>query len=340
MSRSGVEAKIPWTKVPKQVRQQVEAVVDSPVRRAARVWGGYGPAPTFRLAFADGQRAFFKATYKESNEFSTRALREEVRVYQELGELLTEWAPKYYATIAVDDWHGLLLEDLGPKSVPPWTIPLTRHIARGLASFHRSTLGLELPAWLSRPQDSVIDEKWPQVTKGGAEFQQLAAFAGDAAQEAQSWLHMVSPLVNEQMQHPILLAEPYSLLHGDLRSDNLRYWRGRLSLFDWPAITVGRPEWDMVVFAQSVTVEGGPLPEEIMAWYSEEIAVDTHAINASIAWWFCFFANRAWREEIPGLPRVRRFQRQQVAVLAQWMARQWALSEPTWVQPLLAPLNT
>ena len=64
MSRTGVEAKIPWRQVPKAVRQQVEAALGARVVRAARIWGGYSPAPTFRLALADGRRAFFKATYR------------------------------------------------------------------------------------------------------------------------------------------------------------------------------------------------------------------------------------------------------------------------------------
>src|SRR2546425_11676336 len=41
MSRTGVEAKPPWKRVPKAVRQQVEAALGASVVRAARIWGGY-----------------------------------------------------------------------------------------------------------------------------------------------------------------------------------------------------------------------------------------------------------------------------------------------------------
>lgn len=335
MSRSGVEDKLPWRRVPKAVRQQVEAALGAPVARAARIWGGYSPAPTFRLLLKDGRRAFFKATNATSNEFSTRALYTEERVYQELSGLLQEWMPRYYATINHKDWHGLVLEDLGPKSVPPWRPALARGISHAAAAFHRATLGAELPEWLERPQAYLPSESWQQVIEETKGFEQIGAWAGEASQEAVRWLQEASPIIEESMRDPVLAAEPYGVLHADLRSDNLRFRHGKLYLFDWPAICVGRPEWDFVVFAQSVTVEGGAMPEQVMAWYGEKYPVEPAAVDASIAWWFCFFAQRGWREEIPGLPRVRRFQRQQMGVIAQWAARKWGLPEPTWAEALV-----
>jgi hypothetical protein len=335
MSRSGVEDKVPWRRVPKAVHQQVEEALGAPVKRAARIWGGYSPAPTFRLLLTDGRRAFFKAINATSNQFSTKALYVEERVYQELSGLLQPWMARYYATIAFEDWHGLLLEDLGPKSVPPWTPASARGIAHTLAGFHRATVGAALPEWLARPQEYLASETWQDVAEETNNFETLALWAGDSSREAVKWLKLVSPTVTRWMQHPVLADEPLALVHADLRSDNLRFNQGRLYLFDWPAIRVGRPEWDFVVFAQSVTVEGGVAPEQMMAWYGEKYPVDPAAVDSSLAWWLTFFAARGWREEIPGLPRVRRFQRQQLAVMAQWAARRWALPEPVWVEELL-----
>ena len=335
MSRSGVEAKLPWRRVPIAVRQQVEQALGAPVARASRIWGGYSPAPTFRLALRDGRRAFFKATHAASNAFSTQALYKEERVYRELGALLGDWIPAYYATVELDDWHGLLLEDLGPKSVPPWTSSVAQGIAYALADFHRATLGATLPAWLDRPHASLASESWPHVAEASAGFQRIAVWAGDAAQEAITWLQHASPMIEELMQHPILAAEPYALLHGDLRSDNLRFRQGKLKLFDWPAITVGRAEWDFVAFAQAVTVEGGVAAEQLLAWYAEQFPVDATAVDCAVAWWLAFFARRAWRDEIAELPRLRRFQRQQLGVLAQWSASRFALPDAAWAAELI-----
>jgi hypothetical protein len=110
--------------------------------------------------------------------------------------------------------------------------------------------------------------------------------------------------------------------------------RGQLRLVDWPAITLGRPEWDMVAFAQTVTVEGGPAPEQVMRWYGEQFPIRADALEGALAWWLTLFADRAWRTEIPGLPRLRRFQRQQLAVLIGWAASHWSFPSPDWVQRL------
>lgn len=334
MARTGIEDKLPWRRVPGAVRGQVEAALGAPVRRAARIWGGYSPTPTFRLALADGRRAFFKATHGETNEFATNALALEVKVYAELGSLLAGWAPRCFAAFRHDDWHVLLVEDLGPKSAPPWTPALARSTARALGRFHLATLGTPLPAWLTRPEQRLPEEDWQRTVQESQQLRAIATLAGEAAPEALAWLRAIGPHIEATMRHPALMVEPFALLHGDLRSDNLRIARQRLSLFDWPAITVGRPEWDMVAFAQTVTVEGGPQPETVLAWYGETFPVDAGAVDGALAWWFTFFADCAWRPELPELPRLRRFQQQQLAVLAQWAARRWALPEPRWARYL------
>ena len=335
MSRTGVEAKLPWKGVPKAVRQRVEAALGAPVVRAARIWGGYTPSPTYRLVLADGRRAFFKGTYQASNEVAKSALVYEERVYRDLGPWIGRWMPQWYASLHHADWHGLLLEDLGPKSVPPWTPARTRAITYALAAFHRSSIGSQPPAWLSRPDEDLSHLNWRQTIQESLQFQNIAALAGREAPQALAWLEKISPTIDRLMQQPALREGPYAILHGDLRSDNLRFTRGRLYLFDWPAITVGRPELDIVAFAQSVTVEGGPSPEQVMTWYGEHFPLNNNAIECALAWWLTYFADRAWRPEIPGLPRVRRFQRQQLGTLAAWAARRWSFPAPEWAGQLL-----
>ena len=335
MSRKGREDKLPWKRVPKAIRHEIEAALGAPVKRAARIWGGYSPTPTYRLVLTDGRRAFFKGTFDTSNAFAKQALLDEERVYRDLGTLLENWIPHWYATVDLNDWHVLLLEDLGPKSVPPWTHENARAITYALAAFHRATLGTLLPAWLSRPDERLAQENWSRTVQESEGFQTIAQLVGEQAPQAKAWFEMVSSTIEYWMKQSALREGAYALLHGDLRSDNLRFIRGNLFLFDWPEITVGRPEWDMVAFAQSVTVEAGPSPEQIMMWYGERFSLENNAVACALAWWLTFFADRAWRPDIPGLPRLRQFQRQQLAVLATWAAHHWSFPAPEWTSQLL-----
>jgi fructosamine-3-kinase len=335
MPRSGVEIKPVWKRVPRAIRQRVEAELGAPVARAARVWGGYAPTPTYRLALVDGRRAFFKGTNQASNEFMKSALLQEERVYKELAQVLGEWRPRFYAAFRYDDWHVLILEDLGPASVPPWTPGKTRAITHAVVDFHRASFDAQAPAWLSRPDEELSHFSWTRVEQETGEFQYVAALAGSEAPQALAWLQQISPTIERLMQRPALREGPFAILHGDLRSDNLRFTRKRLYLFDWPSISVGRPEWEVVPFAQSVTVDGGPSPEQVVNWYEELFPLRSEAVDCALAWWLTFFADRAWQPEIPGLPRVRRFQRQQLATLAFWAARRWSFPFPAWAERLL-----
>ncbi|MBI5877927.1 MAG: aminoglycoside phosphotransferase family protein [Chloroflexi bacterium] len=333
MSRTGVEAKPLWASVPPAVRAETAALLGSPVRRAARIWGGYGPTPTFRLRLADGRGAFFKAVDPSSNEFMHASYTREVRIYRELGGIIAPWAPVFYGAFEQDGWRVALLEDLGPQSVPPWTRSAVRGVARAVGEFHRATLGVALPAWLPQPAENLSREanRWVVLAAtNGA--QSLAGLAGRQRTAAGRWLDLALPSLIHAARGISATASPHVLMHGDIRSDNLRWSDGRLHLFDWPHAGVGPAEYDAAAFAQTVTVEGGPAPEEIMAWYSERAPVRTDVLDASVAAIAGFFADQAWRPEIPGLPRLRRFQRQQLAVSLAWAARRLRLPDPTWLR--------
>lgn len=335
MTQTGKETKLPWKQVPETIRQQVALTLGTPVTRATRIWGGYGPTPTYRLVLEDGRRAFFKGTFQDSNTFMKKALLSEERVYRELASVLGKWMPHLYATFHADDWHVLILEDLGPQSVPPWTPSKTRTITHALAAFHRASLGCQSPVWLPSPDEELARENWMRTVEESQGLQKIADLAGSQARQALAWLQMISPTIKQTLQQEILRQGPYALLHGDLRSDNLRLKQGQLYLFDWPSISLGRPEWDIVPFAQSVSVEKGPSPEQVIQWYGEHFPLKTDAVECALAWWLTFFAQRAWQPEIPELPRLRRFQHQQLGTLLCWAARHWSFPEPEWIGPLL-----
>ncbi|MBI2942383.1 MAG: phosphotransferase [Chloroflexi bacterium] len=329
MSRTGLEPKPPWRSVPRSVREAVKAALGAEVKRAMRVWGGYTPTPTYRLRLQDGQRAFFKAVEPASNAFARAAHLREERVYRELGELIAPWAPAFYGSFQRGDWQVLLLEDLGPKSVPPWTPPLTRAIARALGDFHRATLGTVLPPWLPRAEQQLAAAAWLwERTPDADALRQIAFLAGTQSRDASRWLERASPSLARASRGILEAGAPQAFLHRDVRSDNLRWVKGHLRLFDWPHVGVGPPEYDVAALAQSITVEGGPDPEQVIAWYAERAPIRERVLDAAVAALAGFFADQAWRPDIPGLPRLRPFQRRQLRVTLAWAARRLGLPTP------------
>jgi hypothetical protein len=332
MARTGIEAKPLWKSLPPAVRRRTAEALESEIVRAARVWGGYSPSPTFRLKLANGQSAFFKGCDANSTAFMRHVIATETRVYTEMSRFISPWAPQLLGTIHEGDWSALLLEDVGPTTAPPWTATLTRQTMQAYAGFHQASLGAKLPAWLPRFADEYARFTWQSIVEMTDDLRDVAALAGAHADDALRWLRQAEPLFTRLLASAPGLPDPVALLHFDTRSDNLRLQQGRLRLFDWPAVEVGPIEIDVVAFVQTITVEGGPAPEQSIAWYGGPLRPD--AVDVALAWCVGFFAERVWQPEIPGLPRLRRFQRQQFATLLDWSARRFHLPTPTWTAAL------
>jgi hypothetical protein len=331
VSRQGAEPKPPWSAVPQAIKDRVATILRSPVARADRVYGGYAPSATFRLKLANGKRAFFKASYPAPKGSGVLWFMDrEAQNYRKLAKFIAPWAPKFYGSFAYDGWHILLLEDLGPRSVPPWTSTKARIAARSYARFHRKTWGKHAPRSVSRTGYLEYATFWRSLRKTG-EIARTASLAARRAAEAEEWLAVAFPVFVGHERRLEKARPPFALLHFDTRSDNIRIQGERLRIFDWPFATVGPAEFDVVAFCQAVAAEGGPSPERVLAWYEEVLRLRPEMIDASLAAISGYFADRAWRPPIEGLPRVRGWQREQLAECLRWSAQRFDLPEPGWL---------
>lgn len=325
------EPKPAWTDVPASVRAGTERRLGAGVARATVAYGGYAASATFRLVLANGRRAFFKAGYPPPpGSAAIFPVDREARRYAALAPLVGRWMPRYYGSFKRERWHVLLMEDLGPATVPPWTAAKTRAAARSYARFHRATLGTTLPRFLSRRQYAGFSGYWRQLERLG-ELDGTASLAGRRADEAREWLDVALPVLVAHERRLAKTRRPFALLHFDTRSDNIRLVGDRLVMFDWPFASVGPAEFDAVVFAQTIAAESGPAAERVLAWYGEILPLRDDAVDASLAGIAGYFAHRSWQPPLPGLPRLRSVQRRQLKACLAWSARRFGLPEPRWL---------
>jgi hypothetical protein len=332
----GAEPKPPWRRVPAALRRQVEETLGSSVTRANRVWGGYSPSATFRLFLGDGRRVICKGVPATPNEVMRRAITVEERVYSELGSFLGRWAPAFFGSIHFEDWRVLLIEDVGPAQVPPWTRAHAEAALRDYAAFHASTLGRTgVPEWVRHDRHHRFAATWRRLADTPNGLEQAAGLAVGQEQQALTWLTAHLAVLRDTADSLQAIGPPHSVLHFDTRSDNLRIQPGgRLRLFDWPYTCLAPPELDMATFVQSITAEGGPRPEECVTWYAEVLPVRADAVRASAAAMAGYFITQAWQPPIPGLPRVRSIQRRQVRSSLAWTARLLDLLAPAWLSAI------
>jgi hypothetical protein len=104
-----------------------------------------------------------------------------------------------------------------------------------------------------------------------------------------------------------------------VRSDNLLVTDSGVVFVDWPHACVGAPVFDLVAWAPSVTLEGGPSPEELLALSASASTVDRDVLAVLVAAFSGFLVAHSLRAPPPGLPTLRPFQAAQGEVALAWV---------------------
>jgi aminoglycoside phosphotransferase (APT) family kinase protein len=115
--------------------------------------------------------------------------------------------------------------------------------------------------------------------------------------------------------------EGRTLVNGDIRSDNILIGAAGPVFVDWTHAAVGNPVFDLVAWAPSIVLEGGPQPEELLALHGPSRSADPEVVSALLAAVSGFFVSHSLRPAPPGLPTLRGFQAAQGEVSLTWLRR-------------------
>jgi thiamine kinase-like enzyme len=301
--------RLQWHDLPASVRAAVEDWLGSRVVSARTQASGFSPGVAARLRTADGRRVFVKAVGPKPNRESPAIHRQEAAIVP----LLPERAPVPRLLWGYDEgeagWVLLLFEDVeGRHPREPWreeeldrVLDALRHLAHVLTpapvrpisagvQFERNICGWQR---LQQEPPAGLDD-WSR-----RHLEALAALEAGAGEAVAG----------------------DTLLHLDVRADNLLLTPDRVFVVDWPHACVGAAWVDLICFAPSVEMQGGPAPEVLLDRYLAGQPVDPDAITAAVAALAGLFTHRALQPPPPGLPTVRAFQAAQGEVARRWLAR-------------------
>ncbi|WP_282936191.1 phosphotransferase [Paenibacillus sp. RC67] len=325
------EPKPYWRDVPKELREQIEDKMASPIRRASRVFGGYGPTATFRLFLEDGRTLFAKGAGKDSIAENWRVLPLEEAMYRNV-TAITPISPRYYGSVSVDGWHLLLLEDLRQvKKVPPWSKALALQAMRDIAAFH--IRGISEMDKVEAMSGKGVTDNWLTIKNNMEERNYFLGLFQDNEKEAEAWLDAVIDTLIPIEEELMRSDQPWGLIHKDIRSDNLCFRNDALVLFDWALACRGPLIFDIGFFFPSIEGEGGSPAECLLPEYRKEMAAHgidfppfaEQAVAVATAG---FFATRAGKPPIPVLPRLRYIQRLQLGPALRWSSNLLGLPYP------------
>jgi hypothetical protein len=268
------------------------------------------------VRLANGDSLFLKAAVDAN---TTKWLRREHLVYSQLRAPFMPQLRGWHD----DEFPVLLLEDLSACHwPPPWTAQHIDAVCEALHQLAATPVSSVLQSTLPRMEDCVQGKAalpgWKEVEQNPGPFLSLNIASS-------AWLEVVLPTLREAADAVPLQGS--SLVHNDVRGDNLCLRNGRAILVDWNWTRIGNGFFDVAGWLPSLHADGGPLPEAVLNRGTfQHIAQGERAGYA--AFLAGYFASQAGLPPIPGVPRVRPLQLQQLSSALPWALRALQLPQP------------
>jgi aminoglycoside phosphotransferase len=303
---NGGGARLDIDEVPRHVRRAIEEILGAPVVAAHSQPGGFSPGLAARLVLADGRRAFAKAVGAERNPDAPGFHRREVEVLAALPPDLP--VPGLLGSYDDGDWVALVVEDVdGRAPAEPWRPAELARVVEAMAELaDRLT-----PSPIARRPIAALDEE---------AFRGWRTLAADPASAAP-----LGPAVCARLDELAAIeegwtaaAEGESLVHGDLRADNILLTPRGVVFVDWPHARIGAPWLDLLFLLPSAAATGTD-PEKVWAGYPPARAADPDAVTAVLVALTGFFLHRSVLPPPPNVERVREFQRVQGEAALRWV---------------------
>lgn len=301
--------RVPWQDLPEAVRCWAADVLGSAVVDAVSQAGGFSPGAACRLTLADGSRAFLKAVSASANPDTPDMHRREAVIAAALPAEVP--APALLGSYDDGEWVALLFADVdGRQPAEPWQLPDLGRVISALDALHR----LLTPSPLNAVP--TVQELYRETLSG---WRDLAAAGGSSGLDEWSAgnLHALADLEAGWEA----AAAGTTLLHNDVRADNVLITAGGVVFVDWPGACTGAAWFDVVAFAPSVGLQGGPEPDWVLASSRSGSAADPDAVTAVVAAVAGYFTRQALQPAPQGLPTVRAFQAAQGVHARAWLAR-------------------
>jgi len=227
--------------------ERVARCLDRPLAGWRPVAGGYSVARRLVVSFSDGTSVFVKGA---TDRYTAKWLRAEHGVY---AQVKAAFLPAMLAWEDDGDLPFLVLEDL---SAALWQAPWTESRIALVLETLRQVAGTHAPAFLpSMKERWSAMPGWVRVKNDPAPFLALGVCSA-------AWLSgNIDALVEAEASADL---DGESLVHGDIRSDNLCFIGDRVIIVDWNWAARGNGDVELATWLPSLHLEGGPLPDSVL----------------------------------------------------------------------------
>jgi len=306
---------------------------------------GLTPGLASRVELADGRRAFLKAAGVHRSASAVEKLRREARVMA----ALPPEAPTPRLLGCYDDgrWAAVASTDVAgrPPSVP-WTSAELERVLAAVADCAAATTPAPFPGPRFVTDWAADLTGWRELARrhfaatgagsrsaaDGAGSRSAASGAGSrsAADDLRAVLPAdLSDRVIDDLDRLARLEAGWSvradgdtLLHGDLRADNILLTGERVWFVDWPSASVGAAWLDLLFLLPGIAAATpGFDPQEVVLTHPLTRDVDPATLTAMLTAIAGFLATVSLEPPPWYAPEVRSFQRAEAAAAVCWLYR-------------------
>ncbi|HWS58120.1 MAG TPA: phosphotransferase [Actinotalea sp.] len=313
-------SRLAWTDLPRPVRRRIGALAGAEVVTEQVATNGFSPGFAAVLELGDGTEIFVKAVSAEQNPDSPLLARAEVQVAHVLPAGLAAPALRWHD----DDGTWVLLGfDAVHGSAPeqPWR---PEDLARVLGALTElAEIGTPAPAELRPLADDMAELSlgWQRLVDPVPGSRDLARAVEAVGPHGPWLLEHLEDLV-AWSAHAAAAGTGDTLVHGDLRADNVILGEERVWLIDWPHATgEGARWWDLLSMLPSVAMQGGGDPDRLFWSHPNARGADRDAVRAVLAGITGYLVRGAVQPSPPGIANLRAFQLAQGVAALEWLRR-------------------
>ncbi len=305
-----------WTDIPQTIRDRIEAQLGTKVVNTETQSGGFSPGVAARLYTEDQQCVFLKAIGTELNPTAVNFHRREANINAQLPE--NSFAPKLlWSDDDAEDteWVVLLFENVeGSNPQTPWLESDLQRVMQAMSQLSEVLTPSPISADLIPSASDFFAARiygWQKIKAGDPKyFEQLDNW---------SKRHL-DALCELEKKAPEAVAG-HTLIHFDVRADNIVMTDEAIWFVDWPHACIGAEWLDVILFAPSVAMQGGLLPEDLRLLHPACREANPNAITAAVVSMAGMLTFNGLLPPPPGLPTLREFQAAQGKVACEWIAQ-------------------
>lgn len=279
---------------------RVEKIIGSKPISWNSINKGYTQAERYVMRFENGTSAFVKVS---TEPLTIKWLRDEYKIYS---SIKAEFIPQMLGW-EDGEYPILILEDLSTGHwPPPWNSDQVQKVLDVIKRVADLRVDIELPS-LKRFEAEL--QGWKKIKEDPSAFLGLGLVTPQ-------WLDGALPKLIEAESKANLNGD--SILHTDIRSDNICFLNDKIYLVDWNWTVRGNVMFDILAWLPSLHAEGGPTP-----W---SFGFNEPELISALAGFHAFSAYQP--PNFKGAEAIRALQLKLLKVYIPWVVKVLNLSEP------------